>query len=549
MTSAALTLPPQRALLATLADRVSRLPSLLLLLDALGAIGFAGGLAGAVATVAAGSSDVAGWIALMLVAGIVRGGAAMASARTGARDAAATKKALRLNVVSALFRPLAGGGLTGATLTSAVDEVEAVDGYVARFLPARRAAAIAPILVCVAIAFASPISAIILLLTLLPFIAAMALAGGAAAAESKRQFEALARLSIRFADRLRALPVILAFGAVERETAGIAAASDAVAARTMRVLRVAFLSSASLEFFAALSVALVAVYAGFNLLGLLPAAVPEHLTLGRAFFALALAPEFYAPMRRLAAAYHDRQAAETASARLDAVIAAQAPAAPDWARACDGPPRVTFDRVTIRYPDMDVAVVSDFSLDVAAGEIVALKGRSGCGKSSLLHLLLGLVPATAGRVGIDGAWLPEHASMARIAAWSGQNPLLLAGTIAENIALSDPSATRAAIEQAATRAGLAPALVQRSKGIDTDLDALGSGLSGGERRRIGLARAILKPAPLLLLDEPTAHLDAAAEIAMIDTIRRACIGRTVLIATHNPALAAIADRIIRMDTI
>jgi len=549
MTSAALTLPPQRALLATLADRVSRLPSLLLLIDTVGAIGFAGGLAGAVATVAAGSSDVAGWIALMLVAGAVRGGASMASLRTGARDAAATKKALRLNVVTALFRPLAGDGLTGATLTSAVDEVEAVDGYVARFLPARRAAAIAPILVCVAIAFASPIAAIILLLTLLPFIAAMALAGGAAAAESKRQFEALARLSIRFADRLRALPVILAFGAVERETSGIAAASDAVAARTMRVLRVAFLSSASLEFFAALSVALVAVYAGFNLLGLLPAAVPEHLTLGRAFFALALAPEFYAPMRRLAAAYHDRQAAETASARLDAVIAAQAPPAPDWARACDGPPRVTFDRVTIRYPDTDVAVVSDFSLDVAAGEIVALKGRSGCGKSSLLHLLLGLVPATAGRIGIDGAWLPENASMARIAAWSGQNPLLLAGTIAENIALSDPSATRAAIEQAATRAGLAPALAQRSKGIDTDLDALGSGLSGGERRRIGLARAILKPAPLLLLDEPTAHLDAAAETAMIDTIRRACIGRTVLIATHSPALAAIADRIIRMDTI
>jgi ATP-binding cassette subfamily C protein CydD len=549
MTTAALTLPPQRALLATLADRVSRLPSLLLLIDTVGAIGFAAGLAGAVATVAAGSSDVAGWVALMLVAGAVRGGASMASLRTGARDAAATKKALRLNVVTALFRPLAGGGLTGATMTSAVDEVEAVDGYVARFLPARRAAAIAPILVCVAIAFASPISAIILLLTLLPFIAAMALAGGAAAAESKRQFEALARLSIRFADRLRALPVILAFGAVERETAGIAAASDAVAARTMRVLRVAFLSSASLEFFAALSVALVAVYAGFNLLDLLPSAVPEHLTLGRAFFALALAPEFYAPMRRLAAAYHDRQAAETVSARLDAVIAAQAPAAPHWARASDGPPRVTFDRVTIRYPDTDVAAVLDFSLDIAAGEIVALKGRSGCGKSSLLHLLLGLVPATAGRIGVDGAWLPEHASMARIAAWSGQNPLLLAGTIAENIALSDSSATRHEIERAATRAGLAPALALRARGIDTELDALGSGLSGGERRRIGLARAILKPAPLLLLDEPTAHLDAAAETAMIETIRRACIGRTVLIATHSPALAAIADRIIRMDTI
>ncbi|WP_242186881.1 thiol reductant ABC exporter subunit CydD [Sphingomonas sp. CARO-RG-8B-R24-01] len=547
MTSAALPGHQPRPVLSDLARHASRLPVLLLLIDSGGAVVFAGGIAGAVSTVAAGSAPVAGWIGLMLLGGAIRGAGTWASARVAARDAQCAKQDVRERVVAALFRPLAGNGTTGAAMTGAVDEVEAIDGYVARFLPARRAARIAPLIVGAAIGIASPISAAILLLTLLPFIATMALAGGAAAAESRRQFEALARLSIRFADRVRALPVILAFGAVERETHGIAAASDAVAARTMRVLRVAFVSSAALEFFAALSVALVAVYAGFNLLGLLPVNVPEHLTLGRAFFVLALAPEVYAPMRRLAAAYHDRQAAETAAERIAGLVAAQAPRPPAWIRAGDGPPRLTFDRVTIRYPGTDHAALENLTLDIAPGEIIALTGPSGSGKSSLLHLLLGLAPLSAGRVEIDGQTLPPDASLAAMAAWSGQAPLLLPGTIADNIALSDPGAHPDAIAQVAAMTGLMPVLGRRRGGLHAQLDARGSGLSGGERRRIGLARAMLKRGPLLLLDEPTAHLDRGAETAMIATIRHACRGRTVLIATHSPALAAIAGRVIALD--
>nr|WP_029623946.1 thiol reductant ABC exporter subunit CydD [Sphingomonas sp. PAMC 26617] len=547
MTTAALSPTPAVPLLKEIAGYASARPMVLLLGDTVAAILFAAGLAGAVATLAAGNLRIGWWIALMILAGGLRGVAAMFAVRAGARDAQAAKTAIRARVVAALFRPLAGHGSTGALVNSAVDEVEALDGHVARFLPARRAAAIAPLLIGGAIAVASPVAAIILLLTLVPFIAAMVLAGGAAAAESRRQFDALAQLSIRLADRLRALPVILAFGAVARETDGIAVASATVARRTMRVLRVAFVSSAALEFFAALSVALVAVYAGFNLLGLLPVAVPEHLTLFRAFFVLALAPEFYAPMRRLAAAYHDRQAAETASVRLDAVLAAQAPEPAGWSRTTTALPRVTFAAVTIRYPDSDVAAVRDFTLDVAPGEIVAITGPSGSGKSSLLHVLLGLAPLSEGTLAIDGIVLPGNASLAALATWSGQNPLLLPGTIADTIALSDPAASRARIVAAAAAAGLTPALTRRAGGLDATIDARGSGLSGGERRRIGLARAILKPAPLLLLDEPTAHLDAPAEAALIVTLRQACRGRTTVIATHSAALAAIADRIIRLD--
>ncbi|KTT69607.1 thiol reductant ABC exporter subunit CydD, partial [Sphingomonas sanguinis] len=415
--------------------------------------------------------------------------------------------------------------------------VEALDGYVARFLPARRAAAIAPMLVLAATACASWVAALILAATLLPFVAAMILAGGAAADESRRQFVALHRLSARFADRVRALPVVLAFRAEARETGAIGAAAQELADRTMRVLRVAFLSSAALEFFAALSVALVAVYCGFSLLGLLPFTAPETLTLGRAFFVLALAPEFYSPMRRLAAAYHDKQAAETAADTLIPIgdpvrVAPVVAAAP-----------LNLRDVTIHYPGSDAPAVSNLSLRIEPGEMVALLGPSGSGKTSVLHLLLGLAPLTAGSVEAGGAPL---ASLAGQASWAGQHPLLIAGTIRENLLLAHPQADDVALQRAVVSAGLVPMLNRRPGGLDAVIDARGSGLSGGERRRIALARALLKPAPFLLLDEPTAHLDAAAEAALIATIAVAARGRTTLIATHSPALAAIATRIVRL---
>lgn len=314
----------------------------LLLLDTLAAVGFAGGIAGAVAAVA-GRGALWPWALLMVGMGALRGLFAMLAVRRGAARAGMIKRAQRRRVVAATLHRQAGTPIdSGLLATQAVDAVEALDGYVARFMPARRAAAIAPMLVLAATACASWVAAVILAGTLLPFVAAMILAGGAAADESRRQFIALHRLSARFADRVRALPVVLAFRAEMRETEAIGAAAEELAERTMRVLRIAFLSSAALEFFAALSVALVAVYCGFSLLGLLPFAAPETLTLARAFFVLALAPEFYAPMRRLAAAYHDKQCADTAADTLMPLVEpvravpVVAAAPPELAR-CDDP--------------------------------------------------------------------------------------------------------------------------------------------------------------------------------------------------------------------
>ena len=516
----------------------------LLVLDSVAAIGFAAGLAFGLTSLPQGLRATLPWLVLGLASAWLRGACAGLAARVGAGAARRAKARLRDRIVRAtLALPLGTGPTTGALMTAAVDNVETLDGYVARFLPARGAMiGSAPILL--AAALASPIAAGILAGTMVPFILVMILAGGAAADEAARQFTALTRLGALFADRIRMLPLVLVFQAEAAETARLTVAADDLRRRTMAVLRIAFLSSAGLEFFAALSVALVAVYAGFNLLGLLPGFVTEHLDLGRAFFVLALAPEFYAPLRRLAATYHDRQAAETVADGLRTIEAA-APVPGTIAPLLPGPPRIRFEQVTVRYAGEDRPALAGLDLDVAPGQIVALLGPSGAGKTTALNLLLGLAPLSQGEVTIDGARLSDLGVITGSIAWMGQVPTIMPGSIADNIGLARPGATMEEIAAVADKAGLGPLLSAR--GLDTLLDERGSGLSGGERQRIALARALLKPAPVLLLDEPTAHVDEAAEDALIAAIADAARGRTTLIATHSARLASIADTIIRLE--
>jgi ATP-binding cassette subfamily C protein CydD len=519
--------------------RQARTAPLWLLADVPAAIAFAAGLALALDALPRGLAAATPWLALLALAAAARGLLAKRAAEAGAQAAAAVKAKARHEAVASVL----GGRVTGGEALSAVVEgVEALDGHVARFEPARTAAVVAPLLIIAAAAVATPVAAGILLLTLIPFGLIMALAGGAAAEEARRQFLALERLSSLFLDRVRALPLVLAFQAEGAVTRDLSVAADDLARRTIRVLRVAFLSSGALEFFAALSVALVAVYCGFNLLRLLPFPVPEQLDLKRAFFALALAPEVYAPLRRLAAAYHDRQAAEAAALTLAAL---PAPAPPPVAVTFDAAPAIRFQAVTVTYEADEAAVFDGFDLDVAPGEVVALLGPSGSGKTTLLNLLLGLAPLSGGEVSVGDQRLSHLGSIAASVAWAGQSPVVLPGTLADNLALAHPDATREALEQAAHAVGLTDVLDGRG-GLDTRLDERGAGLSGGERRRLGLARAMLKPAPILLLDEPTADLDAASEQALLPILTQAAKGRTTLIATHSEAVAALADRVVRL---
>lgn len=517
--------------------RSLRRTGLLVVADVAPAIGFAAGLALILTSLQDG--DAFGsvfWFGLALSGPslIARGLLGQRATRMGALGAMAIKRDVRRSLARQMF----SARVLEERLTTAIAEgVGALDGYYARFEPARFAAAATPLVVIAVCAVASPVSAAILTLTLVPFVIGMVLAGTAAGAESRRQFEALERLSGLFLDRVRALPVLLAFQAEGRTVSDIARGSDDLARRTGRVLKVAFLSSAVLEFFSALSVALVAVYCGFNLLRLLPFPVPETLDLARAMFVLALAPEVYAPMRRLAAAYHDRQAAEAAAPSL-MNTGNEAPSIVASPRIWLKPPAIRFHNVTIAY-ESGSPVIDGFDLDVPAGSMVAIVGPSGSGKTSLLHLLLGLAPLSVGDVEIGDLHLSQVGSLSGAVGWAGQHPMVIPGSLGDNLALAAPTASRHQLLEAAGRAGL-------HGDLDRRLDERGGGLSGGERRRLGLARALLSPSRILLLDEPTANLDAASEAALIPVLREAARGRTTLIAAHSAAVWVLADHVVRL---
>lgn len=513
--------------------RDGRLAALLTVADVAPAVGFAAGIAGGLSHLPQGIGAALPWLLLAVASAALRGLLAQGAATTGARSAASVKDALRRRLLGALFDGRAGPN----GLSAVVEGVEALDGHVARFEPIRMAAVLSPLLIIIAAAVASPVAAGVLVFTLLPFVLGMGLVGVAAARESRRQFEALERLSGLFLDRIRALPAVLAFQAEGRVVGQLEKASIDLERRTNRVLRIAFLSSAVLEFFSALAVALVAVYCGFNLLRLLPFPAPEQLDLFRAFFVLALAPEVYAPMRRLAAAYHDKQAAEGAVPSLAAALDQEGPA-PTAPLILTTPPAIRFTDVAVAYR-AEAPVLSGLDLTIPAGGFVAVVGPSGSGKSSLLHLLLGLAPLSGGSISIDGRPLSRPDALIGAVAWAGQAPVVVPGTLADNIALAHREASPRQIMEAAALAGL-------SGDLGRPIDERGGGLSGGERRRLALARALLKPAPILLLDEPTAHLDAASEAALLPVLQRAAQGRTTLVATHSEAVAALADTVVRL---
>lgn len=430
-----------------------------------------------------------------------------------------------------LATPLAPGEIAAL----GTDHIAAIRAYGEKFLPARQGAVAGPVMVLVLVAAVSCVSALILGLTLVVFVMGMILAGSAARRASERQLAALAGLSAIFVDRITHLSLIRHFGAEERLARQVGAATAQVARRTLAVLRIAFLSGAVLEFVAALAVALVAVYCGFGLLSMLPFAPPEKLSLTSSLFVLTMAPEFYLPMRRLAAAYHEKQLGEAAMRALSDLV--EAPV--DDAR---GDPPIGGPWAGMAVRDLVISwpgtTIGPVSFELGSHGLIALTGPTGAGKSSVLAAIVGLVAPASGTIfGGDGRAVP-HQSIAICA----QQPLLLPGSLAHNLALARPDATRDDILAVARRTGLDAALAGRPDGIDVAIDHRGSGFSGGERKRIGLARALLSGRPLLLLDEPTADLDAASAKAISALIADIARQRPVIVATHDPALVALADR-------
>ncbi|WP_338662660.1 thiol reductant ABC exporter subunit CydD [Pararoseomonas sp. SCSIO 73927] len=457
-----------------------------------------------------------------------------------ARAGEATRASLRRRLFSRLLGETPGSRPAGEGASLLVDRVEAMDGYFARWMPAAALAIAAPLIVALAAALADPLSGVILMAAGLLVPLGMALSGIGAAVASRRQFDALQQLSGRFLDRMRGLPTLVLFRRQEEEARALDRAAAELRSRTMKVLRLAFLSTGALELIAAAVLGCLAWRHG-NL------AATGHPMPQAALFCLLLVPAFFAPFRAFSVAYHERLSAQGAAAALAPLVAGdEGPGL----RLEEVPPSVTLvvDHLSHRPDPSRPMALEDISFRVLPNEALVLSGPSGAGKSTVLKLLMGFGAPDSGRIALNGrdALALAPAERRRLIAYLPQRPVLLRATLRENIRLARPEADDAAVEAAARAArvmGFAEAL---PRGLDTTVGEGGHGFSGGQRLRVALARAFLRDAPLILLDEPTAHLDPATEAEVLESLRRLCTGRTAVIASHSAALRARFPKVLEL---
>ncbi|HEY0334924.1 MAG TPA: thiol reductant ABC exporter subunit CydD [Stenotrophomonas sp.] len=415
---------------------------------------------------------------------------------------------------------------------------DALDGYFTGFLQARTEVATVPLALLIAVAFVEPVVAVILLCTapLVPVF--MMLVGWGAEAAGRHQLQALARMGGHFADRLKGLGLLRLYGRGEAELAGIELAAEGVRERSLKVLRIAFLSSTVLEFFASVSVAMVALYLGLGYLGMLGVHVAP--TLAGGLFCLLLAPEFYAPLRRLAAHYHDRANALAAVAEVERLLEGLdwelVPPPPEPARAMELAQErgalLSAHALWLRPGNAPHDVVQGLSLQIEPGGRLALVGPSGSGKSTVLEALAGWLPPRQGRI-VRRPGLR--------AGYAGQRPYLFHGSIADNLRLGAPQASVSRLRAAAEAAQVMRFAQHLPQGLDTIIGERGFGLSGGEARRIALARLLLREPDLLLLDEPTAFLDPQTEADLLDSLAGFARASAIIVATHSEAVQRWAD--------
>ncbi|MDR3005671.1 MAG: thiol reductant ABC exporter subunit CydD, partial [Acidovorax sp.] len=428
---------------------------------------------------------------------------------------------------------------------------EAIVPWLSRYQIAMwRVMLVSPV-IALAVATQSWVAALILLLAapLIPLF--MAIVGWRAQAASEEQMVQLGQMNGFLLDRLRGMTTLRALGAVDATALRLRAHAESLRQRTMRVLRIAFLSSAVLELFSALGVAMVAVYVGFHLLGHLEfGAWQGKLNLGQALFVLLLAPSFFEPLRELSAVWHDRAAGEAAVQTLEQLTQTRHPLPGVLHSASSGREQAAshlqLQGVRVRAPGAPQALPA-IDLEVQPGEHVALWGPSGSGKSLLLAQIAGLLPLNQGELHIDGVACTEATAAAlrgRIA-WMGQQPHVFAASVAANVGLQRPGVSAAAVAQAVEWAGLGQVLAARPS---SSLGEGGQGLSGGEALRLALARlaTAVPQAGLLLVDEPTAHLDQATAAQVSDALLQLAQGRTLVVATHDPLLAARMHRTVVM---
>lgn len=492
----------------------------------------------------------------VLILGLIKAWLEKVAARLSFRAARAALSQRRFEALQAVAKvsPLdlsrtASGEAAGVVAEAA----EALVPYLSRFQPARMKATIVPLVFIFAILPFTWIAALVLLLAMPTIPLFMALIGWQAKAASEKQLAETGNMNAFLLDRLRGLETIRTLKAVDLTAARLGADAQNLKKRTMAVLRIAFLSSAVLELFAAIGVAMTAVYIGFHLLGFLDfGAWGEKLTLAEGLFILLLAPAFFEPLRELSAVWHDRAAGEAA---LDALATLTAGGAAilgegaDVVRAPSSTPGLLeMGSLSFAYPGA-APVIRNFNLTVQQGERVAILGPSGCGKSTILSLIAGLAEAGEGSIRIGGITLDDATAdgLRGTIGWVSQKPFFFAGSLKANIRFGRPTVSEDMVEEALRCTGL-DGLTQARRHLQ--IGDGGYGISGGEAVRLAIARAFADPATqLVLADEPTAHLDRETAALVTDNLLQLAKGRTLIVATHDPVLAARMDRIVDMTAI
>ena len=517
-------------------------------------------LARALAVAARGdtAASLSGTLAALLVVVVARAAVSYGGEVAALRAAATVKSQLRraLTVRSLRLGPVwLGGQRAGEITTLSTKGLDGLDSYFARYLPQLVLAVLVPIAVLARVAVADWISAVIIAVTL-PLIPLFAvLVGWHTKAQTRKQWRLLATLGGHFLDVVEGLPTLKVFGRARVQEQVIAEVTEDYRAATMSTLRVAFLSALVLELSAAVATALVAVEVGLRLLY-------GHIGYETALLVLLLTPEAFLPLRAVGAQFHASMEGVAAAGRVFEILDTATPDEPQARpaatalRSASADLRtqcIRLDGVTAAYPGRHRPALDGVSLTIAPGDRIVLTGPSGAGKSTLLALLLRFIAPAAGTIelGADGA----DGDLAAIdirqwrtqIAWVPQQPYLFSGTAADNIALGQAGASRNAIYRAARLAGAADFIEELPAGYDTPLGERGLRLSAGQRQRIALARAFLRDAPLLLLDEPAAHLDPAGARLIGTAIDTALPDRTVILVSHGQGWAGGGGRVISLE--
>jgi len=499
-----------------------------------------------------------------------------------ASEVAARRAARRL--VSRLRADLTGQVLRlGPTWTShersgelsgvLVGGLESIEEYVSTFLPTRWLAMTVPLIVLLLVLALDPPSVVVLLFTGPLLVLLLAVIGGRTRAVSERRFLEMRTLSAFFLDILRGVATLKMFGRSREQVENLARVSRGYGDATMDVLRTAFQTSLVLEWGATIAIALVAVEIGLRLL---EGTVPFE----RALAVLLITPEFFLPLRALAIRFHLGTAGRAVATRTFEILDTPAPRGADRSTAPDKPgagspkgsgtepgalgpqafvteprlfvaeaPWIVFEGVSFTYPGREQPALDGADLELGAGETVALVGASGAGKSTVSSLLLRFIAPDAGAITVDGRSLDSldlHRWRGSLA-WVPQRPHLFEGTIADNIRLARPGADDAAVAAAVQAANAADFIERLPTGLGTPVGEAGARFSGGQRQRLAIARAFLRDAPVVILDEATSHQDEASEAVINEALGRLVVGRTVLVIAHRLRLAQRADRVIVLD--